>query len=239
MSGDRAFFKLDFGRIDAKLAEILSRYHSSLRTDISRYYPSIYTHAIAWAIYGKDAAKADLHTQAFKDSLGSRLDELVRKGQDQQSVGIPIGPDTSRVIGEIVGVAIERAASTLIPGFADRAFRYVDDIVVGYDAHQSPQALQAALLSAFSQYELDINLEKTKILGAAGVASPEWISTLRRYRITSSTSRPREVIEDFFKSAMYTYRTRTPEKVFFPLRSRNLAASLYGTTTGPTTKAIC
>lgn len=36
------------------------------------------------------------------DSLGNKLDYLVRQGQDGQTVGIPIGPDTSLVIAELL-----------------------------------------------------------------------------------------------------------------------------------------
>ena len=43
----------------------------------------------------------------YDPPLGARLDKAVRKGQDNQTVGIPVGPDTFRVIAEIVAVSID------------------------------------------------------------------------------------------------------------------------------------
>lgn len=65
-----------------------------LQTDISRFYSSIYTHSIAWALHTKATAKANRRFTL----LGNKIDYWVRMGQDQQTVGIPIGPDTSLVL---------------------------------------------------------------------------------------------------------------------------------------------
>ena len=59
-----------------------------LRTDLARFYPSIYTHSIPWAIHGKTAARSD---KKYK-LLGNRLDLWLRETQDKQTGGIPIGP---------------------------------------------------------------------------------------------------------------------------------------------------
>jgi hypothetical protein len=44
--GPRAIFKLDFGIVDQRTAEILSEYDHAFKTDITRFYQSIYTHSI-------------------------------------------------------------------------------------------------------------------------------------------------------------------------------------------------
>ena len=78
-----------------------------LKTDIARYYPSIYTHSVPWALHGKGAARSDK-----KYSLvGNRLDLWLRETQDKQTGGIPIGPDTSFLIGEILGTRTRPQAS--------------------------------------------------------------------------------------------------------------------------------
>jgi len=58
-----------------------------LLTDINRFYGSIYTHSIAWALHTKSTAKSN-RTLSL---LGNKIDYWVRMGQDQQTVGIPIG----------------------------------------------------------------------------------------------------------------------------------------------------
>src|SRR5262249_1499355 len=56
-----------------------------LKTDIARFYPSIYTHSVPWALHNKTAARSD---KKFK-LLGNRLDLWLRETQDKQTGGIP------------------------------------------------------------------------------------------------------------------------------------------------------
>ena len=77
--------------------ERLGRYRFCAVTDVARFYPSIYTHSIPWAVNGKVAAKNDTRVQSAA-VFGNRLDFIVRQGQDRQTVGIPVGPDVSRII---------------------------------------------------------------------------------------------------------------------------------------------
>ena len=63
----------------------------------------------------------------MQNLLGDKLDRLVRKGQDNQTIGIPIGPDTSRILSEIIAVGIEKKFIDLSGLEEDRVFRYVDD----------------------------------------------------------------------------------------------------------------
>jgi hypothetical protein len=65
LEGGRTFFGLDFRLIERRTIELLSRYRSCLKTDISRYYHTIYTHSIPWALYGKAHCKANLHKSAI------------------------------------------------------------------------------------------------------------------------------------------------------------------------------
>jgi hypothetical protein len=69
-----------------------------LQTDINLFYPSVYAHTMPWAIHGKATAKVNRANKL----LGNLLDSLVRCGQDQQTIGIPIGPDTSLLLAEIL-----------------------------------------------------------------------------------------------------------------------------------------
>ena len=82
--------------------------HSSdwlVRTDISRFYPSIYTHSISWSLYGKEDVKSDI--AKFRGSVGDRLDQLIRSGNRNQTIGIPIGPETSRILAECISSSID------------------------------------------------------------------------------------------------------------------------------------
>jgi hypothetical protein len=203
LDGNRTFFGIDFDLIERRTIELLSKYRSCLRTDISRYYHTIYTHSIPWALYGKSHCKANLHSANFKSSLGDRLDVVVRQSQQNQTMGIPVGPDTSRVIGEIIGVGLEELMIQSMQNLPERALRYVDDISIGFDERDSVELLLAAITKAFSHFELDINVEKTAVIGVGETLSPEWLSPLRSFRISPSTERQQADIEHYFKSALY------------------------------------
>lgn len=99
-------------------------YKYALVTDVSSYFPSIYTHSIPWALYGKNESKANLKSNV--NNLGDEIERYCRNIQDGQTIGLPIGSDTSHIISEIIGTAIDcelknKLDKNLI------GFRYVDD----------------------------------------------------------------------------------------------------------------
>jgi hypothetical protein len=201
--GGRSLFKLDFDIVDRRVAEILSDYNNAFRTDIVKFYQSIYTHSVAWALNDKAWVKRNLNTAAFRESLGYKIDREVRKGQEDQSIGIPIGPDTSRIISEIVAVGLEKELRGLLPNFTRRSVRYVDDIVIGFEDWESSDGVVAALEAAMSHYELDINISKTKIIGANGIEEPDWVAELRACRINQvDVVAQRHDIDRFFNMAL-------------------------------------
>ena len=118
-----------------------------LHADINRFYPSIYTHSIPWAIHTKAAAKADRSNRL----VGNNLDRLVRNAQDGQTMGIPIGPDTSLLIAEIVLGAIdaELARRRIIHGF-----RYIDDYEFGFRTLSEAEEALAIFQEILNIYEL-------------------------------------------------------------------------------------
>jgi hypothetical protein len=200
--GPRSIFDLDWQLVDRRTLEILADYNRAFKTDITRFYASIYTHSIAWALLGKDHVKRNRFTSAFKSSLGNRLDIEVRKGQEDQSIGLPIGPDTSRILSEVIGVGLERELASQLGGLARRTVRYVDDMIIGFDDNESEEAIAAALEAAMSHYELDINVSKTRILGVDDRDAPHWISELRACSVRPLGARQRDDLERFFRLAL-------------------------------------
>lgn len=201
--GPRSIFKLDFGIVERRTAEILSDYDHAFKTDITRFYHSIYTHSIAWALYGKSWVKSNLHNKDFTSSLGNTLDIELRKGQEDQSIGIPIGPDTSRILSEIVAVGLEKELAPQLSDTDRRAVRYVDDILIGFDEDESEDQIAAALEAAMSHYELDINIAKTRILGKRGKEHIDWVQELQACNVGhDSDEAQRSDLERFFTLAL-------------------------------------
>jgi len=151
--------------------------------DVQRFYPSVYTHSIAWAVEGKETVKENLK-KPFKDRedlLGDRLDSLSMRMQDDQSVGIPIGPDTSHVLAEIVLSAVdfrfqERVEEPL------RGFRAVDDYELAFTSRSDAEKALAELQSTLIRYELQLNESKTRVVKLPDALQDSWTSTLRNVR---------------------------------------------------------
>ena len=150
-----------------------------LKTDIARFYPSIYTHSIPWALHGKDAARADTEYKL----LGNRLDLWMRETQDKQTGGIPIGPDTSFVIGEVIASAIDLELKKRIPGL--RGTRSIDDYFLYFDTLADAESAIAELHAITRQLELELNDPKTEILAMPDSLEPAWKSDLRSLHIRS------------------------------------------------------
>lgn len=145
-----------------------------LKTDISRYYSTIYTHSISWALHGKEEAKRKRND---KKMLGNLIDTYVRNTKEQQTIGIPIGPDTSLVISEILGTGIDEIIQEKIPDI--KGFRYVDDIYLFFKNLGDAEEAKHILANAFNEFELEMNSDKTEIIELQDRIEPEWIAELR------------------------------------------------------------
>ena len=92
-------------------ASIRSTSRFILKTDISRFYPSIYSHSVPWALHTKPVAKQ--HRNVSSTYYGNSIDRWVRNAQDGQTLGVPIGPDTSWVIAEIILAEVDAALMSI------------------------------------------------------------------------------------------------------------------------------
>ena len=201
--GSRSITGVDFDGVARRRARLLSTYGRYVKTDITRFYPSIYTHSIAWAILGKAYAKANHHSTAFKNHFANHLDKAVGSGQEGQTIGIPIGPDTSRIIAELVAVEIEEIAKTQIPDFEQRGVRYVDDMLIGLHESESSSSILSGLSIALYEYQLELNAEKTGTFGLGYNHTPEWIHFVRTFVLSSRSSQQRDDLDSFFEHAIY------------------------------------
>lgn len=199
----RAIPKPDFNLVGLKRLDVGSEYTHILVSDISRFYGTIYTHSLPWALHGKDWCKANLHTPAMKASLGNRLEKLATKGQDNQTIGLPIGPDTSRILSEIVAVAVENEFLSATGVNASRVFRYVDDWFIGFDAAGEAEDAVAFLSKACSRYELELHNGKTKVVDPLNPTDELWPIDMRDHFIREDVRNQAKDIQHFFSKAFH------------------------------------
>ena len=177
-SGERATTMIDsFGEFKEKCLEQSFDKLFELKTDISKYFPTIYTHSIPWAIHSKIVAKQNRNDFTL---LGNLLDKAIRNAQSGQTIGIPIGPDTSRIISEILGCTFDKL---LTDKFKLVGFRYVDDCYFYFDSQSNAEQLFKHFQAILTEYGLDINEEKTTIKKQPFPFESKWVIELSNYQI--------------------------------------------------------
>lgn len=194
--GERAANPMRFKEFIRKTFLASYPYSYELKTDISKYYPTIYTHSIPWAIHGKVVAK---NRRTDKTLLGNKLDNKVQQTMYGQTIGIPIGPDISFVIAEIIGCTIDHMLASTIPNL--EGYRYVDDMHFFFHTYSEAENALLKLQQILKEFELQINTEKTKIRRIPRGIEPEWIVQLRTFSIRDTEVTQYNDLISFFSLA--------------------------------------
>jgi hypothetical protein len=159
-----------------------------LLTDINQFYPTIYTHSVPWALHTKAFCKATIKSGGKKKSavlLGDALDRLLQRMNDGQTHGIPIGPDTSLVIAEILLAAADQALVAK-GGKAFSGFRYIDDYELSFGSLSAAEETLSDLQAVLASFELSLNPKKTRILDLPFRLDSAWAVDLKTATIRDS-----------------------------------------------------
>lgn len=172
----------------------------ALRADVSRFYQSVYTHTLEWAVHTKGAVKSNraLPRSQRQALWGSALDDRHRNLQDGQSVGIPIGPDTSLVAAELL---LARVDHTLSQRVQCTGYRYLDDYELCFPTLAAAESALSALQEVLAQYELALNPSKTAVFELPEGLEAPWTRALRRIRLRRAGSGQRYDFVDLFDAA--------------------------------------
>ena len=222
----RAVPGINFDGVNHRRAEILSSYGRYVKTDVARFYPSVYTHSIPWALLGKDWVKANFKSHTFKNGFADQLDAAVRAGQQGQTVGLPIGPDTSRILSELIATEVEEIIRSTLPDFDHRSVRYVDDMLIGLREDEAVPNVLSHISSALYDYELELNAEKTFTLGVGSPHSPEWIHYIRNFNISDRKGKQCDELDSFFEQACYLADANHRENVMLFAAKRSASFEL-------------
>ena len=126
-----------------------------VEADISNCFPSIYTHALSWALVGKSTAKK---TQRDKTLWYNKLDFHTRNCTDGETHGILVGPHTSNLLSEIILTKID---SVLTKKW--EYIRNIDDYSCYVHSYEEAQRFIVDLSKELRFYDLTLNHKKTKI----------------------------------------------------------------------------
>lgn len=181
-----------------------------VRADISRFYHSLYTHTIEWAIHTKASVKSNraLPAAQRQQFWGSVLDQRHRDLQDRQSIGIPVGPDTSLIASELLLARVDEAVARVIQ---PAGVRYIDDYELYFPSLAAAEQGLAVLQEALTEYELALNAAKTAIRELPNPLEASWGRALRRIVLRRRGRGQRFDIVDLFDAA-FELRAQFPDE---------------------------
>lgn len=176
-----------------------------LKADVIRFYPSIYTHSIPWAAHGKAVAKANRSLALW----GNRLDLLVRNCQDAQTNGIPVGPDTSLVIAELLLSRVDHQLGRR----RIKGLRYMDDYELVFDTEKQALEARTQLQQALLEFELNLSSTKTGIYSLPQRLEEPWVSELNLFHLSETDPYFETQLVRFFDRAFQLTRDFPQEGV--------------------------
>jgi hypothetical protein len=166
-----------------------------VKIDISKFYPTIYTHIISWSLLGKDVAKKYYKkskneldtliksgdTNAILYKYADKLDSAIRACQDRQSIGIPIGPDTSHIIAEFIACRIDEEFKNKFDSINVEAVRYYDDYYIYVNTKDEADLVIKGFQKILNEFQLEINDKKVDIEEFPFLFENEWVTDLYQF----------------------------------------------------------
>lgn len=141
----------------------LEERHALMRTiDVSKCFYNIYTHSITWAVKSKPFAKTHRDTYSFE----SAFDKLMQRSNYNETNGIVVGPEISRIFAEIILQDIDECVKEdlvkdgLQHGRHYDIRRYVDDYFVFTGNHIDADRIEASIRTHLERYKLYVNERK-------------------------------------------------------------------------------
>lgn len=163
-----------------------------LQADIAECYRSIYTHSIPWALHTKPTAKANKFDMTF---LGNRLDKVMQQCQDGQTNGIPIGPDTSLVVAEVVLAIIDAKLTDAMGPLV--GYRYYDDFHLVFQTATRAEETLGTLEVLLWDFGLHLHPGKTRVIPLPDSLEDSIPSRISNFALHQDTLGPRWLIRFF------------------------------------------
>lgn len=141
------------------------KYASMWTLDIANCFHSIYTHTISWAIKNKEFIKDNIDK---KNQFCQKFDTLIQRSNNNETNGIPIGSEVSRVFAEIILQDIDMKIINLLNKYGLQhkidyeIIRYVDDYSVFSHSNEKSEIIANAISDTLNDYNLNTNESKQR-----------------------------------------------------------------------------
>jgi hypothetical protein len=140
-----------------------------VKTDISNFFPSTYSHAVTWAAVGFATAKATRRGNWY-----NQLDSCICAVKRNETQGTAIGPATSNIVSELILSRVDGEMEQA--GFS--FIRYIDDYTAYCATEEQAQEFIQLLGQKLKEYKLLLNIKKTFISPLPCNDAAGWVSEL-------------------------------------------------------------
>jgi len=160
-------------------------YKYILKTDIKNFYPSVYTHSIAWAIHTKEEIRKKGNRSDYNKFVGLIIDKLFQYSNDGCTNGIAIGPAISDLVAEVVLSAIDVESSKIIDarGIDFLGVRFKDDYRFLCHSKQDANFIIKTLQKQMALFNLTLNESKSIIEELPEGLFREWTAEYQPYSL--------------------------------------------------------
>lgn len=141
------------------------RYNYLMEFDISKCFYHIYSHSITWAVKDKESAKQNSNADTFENTF----DKLIQLSNYNETNGIVVGPEISRVFAEIILQQIDLNCLRKIDkmgykfGVDYDVRRYVDDYFVFSNDIKMLEVIKKNFQEELKFYKLYLNPQKGEV----------------------------------------------------------------------------
>lgn len=140
------------------------RFNYLMEFDISKCFYHIYTHSVTWAVKDKESAKRNAREISFENSF----DKLMQLANYNETNGIVVGPEISRIFAEIILQQVDINVSKRLEehfkyGVDYEVRRYVDDYFVFSNDPKILEIVKKEFQKELGFYKLYLNPTKSDI----------------------------------------------------------------------------
>ena len=181
------------------------KYQHLCRLDLQSCFDSIYTHSFTWAVNGgKDVYKEIFPFPNDDRTFGGAFDHMMQKMNNNETNGIVIGPEFSRIFAEVILQYVDtitESKALMEKGLRLKKdyeiYRYVDDYFIFYNEPKVLEDVRAILIETLQEYKLRFGSDKNGEFNCPVITD-----------ITRAKIRIDELIDDNLTVAVYRTHLR-------------------------------
>jgi|SRR6185437_7733325 len=179
-------------------------YKFILKTDIKNFYPSVYTHSIAWAIHTKALVRKKGNRSRFDIYVGLVIDKLLQYSNDGCTNGIAIGPAITDLIAEILLSEVDTETSTAIAAESIDflGVRFKDDYRFLCQTKQDANIIIKILQKQMAKFNLTLNEKKCEIEELPEGLFREWTAEYQPYSLRYKRKIPYKLFETTIRATL-------------------------------------